>query len=132
MKFASFAVVGALVLGGCGAGTETASGGDQYAGLDAAIRDWHANIKATDKVCSGAADAQACQGFQVACKGERPLTSDDAAKGVTARVIAAMSWESRSDAAAEYKPASGVAEFTKAGGEWKRTDTAPVNLSTCA
>ncbi len=132
MKFASVALVGALVLGGCQAGSETASSGDKYAGLDGAIRDWHANIKTSNKVCSAGTDAQACQGFEVACKGERPVTTDDEAKGVTARVIAAMSWQARADAEAEYKPASGVAEFTKVGGEWKRADTSPVNLSTCA
>lgn len=132
MKFASAALVGALILGGCQAGSETASGADKYAGLDAAIRDWHVSIKASDKLCAAGADAQACQDFQVACKGDRPLTSDDAAKGLTARVIAAMSWQARDGAEAEYKPASSVVEFTKVGGEWKRAQTGPVNLTTCA
>jgi hypothetical protein len=127
------ALVAVLVLGGCQqAGSAAGEGGDKYAGLDVAIKSWHASVKETDAMCVNKPEAQACNSFEVACKGERPVDSADQAKGITAKVVAAMSWQAWSAETSEYRPASGVAEFTKVGDEWRRADAAPVNLSTCA
>jgi hypothetical protein len=133
VRVAGAVVAAALILGGCQQGGGAGQAGDKYAGLDTAIRTWHASIKDTHALCASKTAGQACQGFEVACKGERPLGQEEASKGVTAKIIAAMSWEAWDPKAAEYRPASGVAEFTKVGSEWRRSDDAgPVNLSTCA
>jgi hypothetical protein len=124
----------ALGLGGCepsGQAAGTAPGEDRYAGLDSAIKTWHAEIKATDAQCKDKAEAQKCQAFEVACKGEREVTPGEAAKGVSAKVAVAMGWEGWDAARSEYQPESTVAEFQKVGGAWKRLPTGPVNLSTC-
>lgn len=133
VRTAGAVLAGLLVLGGCQQGGSAAGqGDDKYAGLDAAIRTWHASVKETDTQCANKPEAQACNSFEVACKGDRPLNPDDQAKGITAKVVAAMSWQAWSAETSEYRPASGVAEFTKVQGEWRRADAAPVNLATCA
>lgn len=131
VRVAGAVMTAALVLGGCQQGSSSA-GGDKNAGLDAAIRTWHASVKDGDALCANKPEDQSCNSFQVTCKGERPLGPDDAAQGVTAKVVAAMSWQAWHPQAAEYRPASGVVEFTKVGGEWRRAQTGPVNLTTCA
>ncbi|WP_309644800.1 hypothetical protein [Phenylobacterium sp.] len=127
------AVVSAcLALGGCGESGKTAAGGeDKYAGLDEAIRGWHASIKATDDLCKAKADGKGCQGFEVACKGEREIAPAEQAKGVSAKVVVAMSWEGWDAVRSEYRTSSGFAEFNKIDGAWKRSDAGPVNLATC-
>ena len=104
---------------------------DKYAGLDGAIQDWHKSIEATP-ACLSKADGKGCQSFEVGCKGERPIAATDQAKGISARLVVAMSWEGWDDKRSEYRPASGFAEFNKVDGAWIRSDTGPVNLSTCA
>ena len=123
----------ALGLAACQGGEKAASaqGGDKYAGLDIAIRGWHAQIKDGDAQCKGKAEGEKCRDFQVACKGEREVGPDEAAKGMSAKVAVAMGWEGWDAARSEYRPASATAEFQKIGGEWKRLPTGPVNLSTC-
>lgn len=123
----------ALGLAACQGGEKAASaqGGDKYAGLDTAIRGWHAQIKDSDDQCKGKAEGQKCRAFEIACKGERDIAPDEAAKGVSAKVAVAMGWEGWDAARAEYRPASATAEFQKVGGEWKRLPTGPVNLATC-
>ena len=85
----------ALGLAGCQGGEKTAGaeGGDKYAGLDQAIRGWHAEIKDGDAQCKGKAEGEKCRDFQVACKGEREVGADEAAKGMSAKVAVAMGWE---------------------------------------
>lgn len=133
VRVAGAAMAVALTLGGCQQGGSAAGqAGDKYAGLDGAIRTWHASVKEKDALCVNQPAAQACNSFEVACKGERPLDPADEAKGVTAKVVTAMSWQAWSAETEEYRPASGVAEFTKVGEEWRRVDVGPVNLATCA
>ncbi|WP_395671231.1 hypothetical protein [Phenylobacterium sp.] len=120
-----------LSLAACGAqdgAASSAAGGDKYAGLDGQIETWRNDIRQTHKLCAGAT----CQDFQVACKGERELTADDAAKGVTARLVSAMTFNAQGQAEGDLKPGSSFVEFTKTGGAWTRADTEPVNLTTCA
>ena len=109
----------ALGLAACQGGEKAASaqGGDKYAGLDTAIRGWHAQIKDSDDQCKGKAEGQKCRAFEIACKGERDIAPDEAAKGVSAKVAVAMGWEGWDAARAEYRPASATAEFQKVGGE---------------
>lgn len=130
-RFPTLVIAGLLALGGCGQAAKTAANpDDKYAGLDEAILGWHAAIKAADAACK-AKDGKGCQGFEVACKGEREIAPAEQAKGVSAKVVVAMSWEGWDEARAEYRLSSGFAEFNKVGGAWTRADAGPVNLSTC-
>lgn len=104
---------------------------DKYAGLEDEILAWHKQIQASDKACLSKSDGTGCQGFEVGCKGERELTAIDKAKGVTAKLVVAMSWEGWDAARGEYRTQSGFSEFTKVDGGWMRNPTGPVNLSTC-
>ncbi|MDO8378816.1 hypothetical protein [Phenylobacterium sp.] len=105
---------------------------DQYAGLGDEILAWHKQIQASDKACLSKSDGKGCQGFEVGCKGARELTAIDKAKGVTAKLVVAMSWEGWDPVRSEYRTQSGFSEFTKVDGGWMRNPTGPVNLSTCA
>ena len=125
-------MAGFLALGGCGeAGKSASAGQDQYAGLKEAIAAWHGSIKATNAECKAKPDGAGCQGFEVACKGAREIDPAEQAKGVSAKVVVAMSWEGWDPARAEFRSESGFAEFNKVDGTWTRTETGPVNLSTC-
>ena len=130
-----FALAATLALTGLGACSPKAPAGSEaakYAGLEVAIRDWHAAIDAAPEKCPAKDGAKGCQTFEVACKAERPITPDEAAKGVSAKIVAAMSWEGWDPKRGEYQPGSDFAEFTKSGGAWSRQTTGPVNLATCA
>ncbi|CAN5767693.1 hypothetical protein BH11PSE1_BH11PSE1_18280 [soil metagenome] len=98
-------------------------------GLEEAILAWRQQIMKTDAACTSKADG--CQSFEVGCKMERPITPTDQAKGVTAKLVVAMSWEGWDAKRSEYRPQAGFGEFTKVDGGWLRGTTAPVNLSTC-
>jgi hypothetical protein len=124
-----------LGLAACQGGEKAAGGaqgGDPYAGLDAEIRSWHGQIKDGDAGCKDKPDGEQCRAFEVACKGAREVSAEEAAEGMTAKVVAAMGWEAWDAARSEYRPAGATAEFQKVGGAWKRLPTGPVNLSTCA
>jgi len=118
---------GALAMGGC---QKPAPSGPEakYAGLEEAILAWRNDLEKSPVECPKSPDGKSCQSFDVGCKGERP-----AGPGETAKVIVAMSWDAWNPKGAEYGPASGLAEFRKAGGKWLRKDLpGPVNLATCA
>lgn len=124
-------LLAALALSACspGAGKSDAAkpGEDpKFAGLDAQILQWRGEIDKTDPTCKSGG----CSDYEVACKAERTVTSEDTAKGVSAKVIAAMTFNSKADPNA--RPGSAFAEFTKAGSGWTRATAKPVNLSTCA
>ena len=133
VKAYSMAILAAAALGlaACGEKTAGAQSGDPNAGLDVAIRSWHAELKANDPQCKGKPDGEQCRAFEVACKGLREVSSDEAAHGMTAKIGAAIGWEAWDGARSEYRPTSATAEFQKVGGDWKRVATGPVNLSTC-
>jgi len=118
----------AAVLASCSPKAKTGAEA-KYAGLDEAILAWRQQIVKTDMACSAKADG--CQSFEVGCKGEREISPTDQAKGVTAKLVVAMSWEGWDPKRSEYHPESGFSEFTKVDGGWLRGTTAPVNLSTC-
>lgn len=117
----------ALALAACApGGTSKPEEDPRFAGLEAEILNWRADLEKTDPVCKSGGG---CQDYEVACKGERPLTPQDQAKGVTAKVVAAMTFNPKS---AGGRPGSASAEFTRTQGGWTRSETNPVNLSTCA
>lgn len=123
--------VAMLGLAACQGGEKAAGGGDPNAGLDVAIRSWHADLKSNDPQCKGRADGEQCRAFEVACKGLREVSPEEAAGGMSAKIGAAIGWEAWDSVRSEYRPTSATAEFQKVGGEWKRVATGPVNLSTC-
>ena len=118
----------ALTLAGCGK-TEAPKAEDKYAGLSEEILAWRGALMKSEKACLAKADG--CVSFEVGCKGERPVSPQEAAQGVTAKVVTAMSWNAWDPAIGDYRAASGFKLFTKKGGAWTSQDTAPVNLSTC-
>lgn len=126
--------VATLGLAACQGGEKTAGGaqgGDPNAGLDVAIKSWHADLKTNDPQCKGKPEGEQCRAFEVACKGLREVSPEEAAQGMSAKIGAAIGWEAWDSARSEYRPTSATAEFQKVKGEWKRLATGPVNLSTC-
>src|SRR5204862_3996851 len=112
-------------------GQSGAAGQDRFAGFDQEILKWRKAILASDPLCQSQAAGEKCESFEVVCKAERTLTPDDAAKGVVARVVAAMTWNGFD---AKFRHAqSGVraAEFAKGKTGWTRTAHAPINMRTC-
>ncbi len=127
-------LAGLLMLSACGSGEGGASAGssDPNAGFDAQIPAWRTDIEATNAACATKNAGKGCEGFEVTCKGAMPLTADDTAKGVTAKVVAAMRFASTSADGSTGKSAMAYAEFTKVGDQWTRAETAPLNPTTCA
>jgi hypothetical protein len=105
-----------LTLAGCQKSASNSA--DRYAGLDVAIADWRGEI-VRSPACANAPAG-----------GKAPMTAQD--KGVTAKIVAAMSWGAWNPARGDYDPASGAATFARTNGKWVRHDMpGPVNLSTC-
>ena len=122
-----------LLLAACSQGApKAAAAGDPYAGLDAQIQAWRTDLEATHPVCKTKIGDKGCEGFEVTCKGAKPLKPDDAGKGVTARIVAAMTFTARTADGSTGKAGSAFADFTKAGGQWTRSEAKPVNPTTCA
>ncbi|MFI4965055.1 MAG: hypothetical protein ACHP9T_06775 [Caulobacterales bacterium] len=122
-----------LILGGCSqAGRSGGQAQDRFAGLDAEILKWRAQIIATDPLCKSQAADQKCQGFEVACKAERVVTPADQAGGVTAHVVTAITWEGFDPKFKHSQSGTRAAEFTKTASGWTRADHAPINMSSCA
>lgn len=123
-------LLAALTLGGCQK-SEAPNPADPYAGLDKAILAWRGDIDKSPACAKTPEGAKGCQTFEVSCKVEAPVTAAD--KGVSAKIVAAMSWGEWSKTRGDYEPASGGAAFAKTNGQWMRKDlSGPVNLSTCA
>jgi hypothetical protein len=121
------------MLGACNQPSTPAAGaGDKFAGLDTQILQWRLGIIAADPLCKSQAEGQKCNGFEVACKAERVVSPQDQAKGVTAHVVAAMTWEGWDPKLRQVQSGARAAQFTKTGAGWTRVDHAPVNLSSCA
>lgn len=134
MKILSAAAILSLaVLGACSSGGDAASSGSgedpRFAGLDQQILAWRTDIEASNPACATKTDGTGCESFQVTCKAERTITPEEQAKGVTAKLVAAMTFTGKG---VDGKPGSAFAEFAKAGETWTRTETSSVNLSTCA
>jgi hypothetical protein len=122
--------LGLLLLGGCNSASKS-DANDPYAGLDDAIRAWKTDISAADASCRRAPAGSKCETFEVSCKAQRPITPQDQTKGVTAKLVAHMSWSGFDERGAP-QPVSMAALFTRAGGAWTRAETKPVNPETCA
>jgi len=125
------------VLGACSPGGQAAGGGGaaatpaKFAGLDGEILKWRGEIIAEDPLCKQTAADQKCQGFDVACKAERTVTADDAAKGIVSRVVVSMTWTGFDPKFSHAQNGSRAAEFAKGASGWTRTDHKPVNMNTC-
>ncbi len=133
LKIRAAAAAALLILGGCGeAGQSGGQAGDKFAGLDQEILNWRKQIIAADPLCKGTGEDQKCQGFEVACKAERTVTADDTAKGVSARVVAAITWNGWDPKLKQAQAGSRASEFTKDKSGWTRKDHAPVNMASCA
>ena len=131
MKTQSAALMlGLLLVAGC-SGQKSSGAADPYAGLDDAIRGWKTEVSTGDASCRRAPTGSKCEMFEVSCKAQRTITPEDQAKGVTAKLVADMSWSGFDDKGAPT-PASAAALFTKAAGTWARASYKPVNPETCA
>jgi hypothetical protein len=120
-----------LILGACNQSAKSTAA-DKFAGLDGQILTWRQEILKGDKLCQSQAEGQKCEGFEVVCKAERAVTPDDQAKGVTAKVVAALNWNGFDPKFKQSQRATAAALFTRANGAWTRAEHPPVNLSTCA
>lgn len=118
-----------LLLAACGQG---ATSDDPYAGMDAQILAWREDIEASHSACAAKVDGKGCEDFEVTCKGAQEVTPDDEAAGVTARVVAAMRFNTRTEGGGSGKPGSAFAQFSRVRGEWTRTEAEPVNMTSCA
>ena len=128
------AVMAALsILGACSQSAPAGGqGADKFAGLDTEILTWRKQIISADPLCKGVSEDQKCQTFEVACKAERVVTPEDAAKGVTARVVTAMTWNGWDPKLKQAQAGSRTSEFTRNASGWTRADHPPVNMSSCA
>lgn len=122
--------LGLLLLGGCSKASKT-DADNPYAGLDEAIRAWKTDVSAADPSCRHAPAGAKCEAFEVSCKAQRVITPEDQGHGVTAKLVAHMTW-SGYDERGVAQPDSAAALFTRANGAWTRIETEPVNPETCA
>ena len=129
---ATVAVLSALSLAACSQANGRANSGDPYAGLDSQILTWRNAIEATHTACAAKVEGKGCQDFQVMCKAAQEITPDEAAKGVTAQVVAAMTFAGRNPDGSTGKSGSSFAVFSKANNAWTREPSSPVNMQTCA
>jgi hypothetical protein len=128
----AFAGLGlALLLAACSQDSGSAGQG-AYAGLDQQILDWRADLEAHHVACQTKVEGKGCESFEVTCKAAQDIGQDEIAKGVTAKVVAAMRFNGRNSDGSTGKPGSAFALFSKANGTWTRAESKPVNMSTCA
>jgi len=134
---AALLTIGAA-MGGCSpsapAGGGEAGGADEgkFAGLGPEILKWRKDILASDALCKSQAEGEKCQGFEIACKAEREVSAQDQAAGITARVVAAMTWNGFDPKFKHGQSGMRAAEFAKGKAGWARTEHKPVNPGTCA
>lgn len=126
-------ILAALALTACSPGAAPKSDEDpRFAGLEAQILSWKNDIETGAPLCAAKVDGHGCETFEVACKAERTITAPEQQRGVTAKLVAAMTFATRNPDGSNGKPGSAFAEFSKAGETWTRTEAPAVNLSTCA
>ena len=121
-----------LLLAACSQGSAKTDPNDPNAGLDREIVAWHTALEASHPACRGKVKGHGCDSFEVRCKAMQEITPDEASKGVTAQVIAAMTFSGRNSDGSSGKAGSAFALFSKAGGQWTRAEAMPVNMSSCA
>jgi hypothetical protein len=122
----------AFVLAGCGKPDSASTSADPYSGLDAEFVSWRKEIEATHPGCKLKVDKKGCEAFQITCKAQQEITPDETAQGVTAQIVAAMTFMGKGSDGSSDNPGSAFAVFSKAKGAWTRVEAPPVNLSTCA
>jgi hypothetical protein len=123
----------AVLLAACSQGGGSKSGSsDPYAGLDTEILAWRTSVEAGHPACANKVEGKGCQDFQVMCKAAQEISPDEAAKGVKAQVVAAMTFAGRNADGSTGKSGSSFALFSKTGGAWARSEAMPVNMTTCA
>ena len=105
---------------------------DPYAGLDTQILAWRAALEASHPACSIKVEGRGCESFEITCKAAQEITPDERAQGVDAQVVAAMTFNGRNTDGSSGKPGSAFAVFSKADKAWTRTETRPVNMTSCA
>ena len=132
LKIGAVALAALMILGGCGPAGKGGGPSAQFAGLDGEILKWRGEIIARDPLCRSKVEGQTCVDFEVACKAQRTVTPADQAKGVTGRVVAAISWNGFDDKFKQAQRGAKSAEFANSASGWTRTDHAPVSMSTCA
>ena len=125
------AVCGLFLLGACSPAANKAGSDDPYAGLDTQILDWRTALETTHPACASKVEGKGCESFQVTCKAMQEITADEKAKGITAQIVASMSFNGRGEGASA-RPGSAFALFSKAGGAWTRAESPPINMSSCA
>jgi hypothetical protein len=130
IKPLAVAAFAGLLLAACSQGGDP--GDDRYGGLDPEILAWRGEIEAAHSACAAKVEGKGCESFQVTCKAAQEISADEAAKGVTAQIVAAMSFNGRSADGSSGKPGSSFARFSKIGGHWTRVEAPPVNMSSCA
>jgi len=113
-------------------GQGSGQAGGKFAGLDGEILKWRTQILAADPLCKSNVEGQKCDSFEVACKAERTVTPADQAAGITARVVAAITWNGWDPKLKQAQSGSRASEFVKGASGWTRSDHAPVNMSSCA
>lgn len=120
-----------LLLVACGESPAPQASADPYAGLTPEIQAWRTQLEAAHAACADKVEGKGCEAFEVTCKGAKDLSAADRAGGTSAKVVVAMVFQGRGGAGGG-KPGSAFAEFAKTGGQWTRTESPPVNLTTCA
>jgi len=125
------ALAALLLLGACSQ-AEKSAGEGKFAGLDGEILTWRQDILKGDKLCRSQAEGQKCEGFEVVCKAERTIAPQEAARGVTAKVVAALNWNGFDSTFKQAQVGTATALFTRTKGTWSRADHTSVNPGTCA
>ena len=121
-----------LLLSACGPRATGAATEDRYAGLEPQILAWRAALEAAHPACVEKVDGHGCESFQVTCKAAQEITTDETARGVTAQLVAAMTFNGRNSDGSSGKPGSAFALFSKARDVWTRVEAQPVNMTSCA
>ena len=128
---AAAAALAALLLTACSQGDQ-ANSEDPTAGLDQQVLSWRTAIEASHPACATKVEGKGCQDFQVMCKAYQEIDAAETTKGVTAQVVAAMTFAGRNPDGSTGKSGSAFAVFSKANNTWTREESKPVNMSSCA
>jgi hypothetical protein len=128
------AAVAASLVSACspGSGGVDAASDDPNVALRPLIAQWSRDLEASHSACANKVEGKGCQDFQVTCKAEHAVGPADSQKGVTAQVVAAMTFAGRNADGSTGKSGSAFALFSKTADGWSRGDAMPVNLQTCA
>ena len=121
-----------LLLSACGPKVDETSTPDRYSGLAPQILAWRTAIEASHPACAIKIEGRGCEAFQVTCKAAQEITTDETANGVSAQLVAAMTFNGRSSDGSSGKPGSAFAIFSKARGSWTRAEAPAVNMTSCA